>query len=282
MDRQWIENAKLEKAEELATIRKRILDDCKSFRLFDDEDKQIIEEEFDKYIEQVRENEFCANELLLCLDMNRRIRNRHKEDDRWSAENDLMAFEHLRNIGGMRELHKTIYLLGYGYDRYLDSEPQEFDGDIIITDPCYITRDGDWSAEGCDYGSEMQRLGLDHSMTRDTIYGDWGCTVYDDNTGEKLGEFCADAGMVGVFLLDEVLAYNPIFDYHKEKDWTTTWIKDFKGTVQFVVEYDCGVFGEDSDYAGQPWEDYSVVVVGHGVNKVTGERIDFRSKQTSL
>lgn len=31
---------------------------------------------------------------------------------------------------------------------------------------------------------------------------------------KNIGGFCADAGMVAVFLLDEVLKYNPNFDYH--------------------------------------------------------------------
>ena len=34
--------------------------------------------------------------------------------------------------------------------------------------------------------------------------------------------------------------------------------------------------------AGEKWEDYTVHVVGHGVNKKTGAPINFRSEQTSL
>lgn len=48
-----------------------------------------------------------------------------------------------------------------------------------------------------------------------------------------LGQFCADAGLVGCFLLEEVLAFNPTFNYHIEKPWTTTWIKDFDGDVEY-------------------------------------------------
>lgn len=68
----------------------------------------------------------------------------------------------------------------------------EFDGDIIITDPCYIIRaehhgttpltDDDW--EACGYGDNMEALGIHNYMTRDTIYGDWSCTVYNTDTNK--------------------------------------------------------------------------------------------------
>lgn len=109
----------------------------------------------------------------------------------------------------------------------------KFKGSIIITDPCYICKDGDWKK--CEYGDKMQVLGIENYICRNTIYGDWSCTTYDTDTGERVGKFCADAGMVGVFLLDEVLKYNPDFDYHIERPWTTTLIKDFDGEVEFEV-----------------------------------------------
>lgn len=156
------------------------------------------------------------------------------------------------------------------FTRYLDSEPMEFDGDIIITDPCYITKNDDWSR--CEYGERMERLGIRNCICRDTIYGDWSCTTFNSDTDEELGKFCADAGMVAVFDLREVLAYNPEFDYHTDKPWTTTWIKDFKGTVQFVVKH----------IEDEKWEEYSVEVIGHGTNKTTGEPINFIGKQTGF
>lgn len=131
----------------------------------------------------------------------------------------------------------------------------KFKGDIIITDPCYICKDGDWVK--CGYGNNMEVLGIKNYICRDTIYGDWSCTTYNSITDEVIGEFCADAGMVAVFLLDEVLKYNPDFDYHTERPWTTTLIKDFDGEVDFVIEED------------------EVKVVGKG-------NIDFVGRQTRL
>ena len=96
--------------------------------------------------------------------------------------------------------------------------------------------------------------------------------------------FCADAGLVSVFLLDEILKYNPAFDYHINKKWTTALIKDFNGTVKFVVKevkYECDW---ESPYhkLGEILTDYEVEVIGHGINKITGKPIDFIGTQTGL
>lgn len=113
-----------------------------------------------------------------------------------------------------------------------------FDGDIIITDPCYIINEennngDDW--EKCDYGEFMEALGFTKYLSSSTIWGDWTCAVYNTDTGEKIGEFCADAGMVAVFPLKDILKYNPNFDYHIKKPWTTTLIKNFCGEIDIVM-----------------------------------------------
>lgn len=64
---------------------------------------------------------------------------------------------------------------------------------------------------------------------------------YEEATEDlnKLGAFCADAGMVSVFLLDEVLKYNPDFSKWIEKHpWCVTTIRDFEGDVQYHVDED--------------------------------------------
>ena len=143
----------------------------------------------------------------------------------------------------------------------------KFKGTIIITDPCYIMRaehhgttpitKDDWRA--CDCGQNMEVLGIKHYICENTIYGDWGCTTYEiteDNykvinkfieaqeKGEdygidcsKLGNFCADAGLVAVFLLDEVRKYNPDIDkWIASHDWCVTTIPDFDGEVNYYVD----------------------------------------------
>lgn len=115
----------------------------------------------------------------------------------------------------------------------------------------------DWTK--CKYGRNMEALGISTYFTEDTIYGDWGCSTYKiaedpykvinnfveaEEKGEdygincsKLGDFCADAGLVSVFLLDEVRKYNPSIDkWIEEHDWCVTKISDFDGEVNYYVD----------------------------------------------
>ena len=115
----------------------------------------------------------------------------------------------------------------------------------------------DWSR--CDCGYNMEALGISTYFTEDTIYGDWGCSTYKiaedpykvinnfveaEKKGEdyridcfKLGDFCADAGLVSVFLLDEVRKYNPDIDeWIASHSWCVTTIPDFDGEVNYYVD----------------------------------------------
>lgn len=157
-----------------------------------------------------------------------------------------------------------------------DSEPKPFSGDIIITDPGYLMKSyDDWHL--CNLGDHIDKLGFTNYMVRDTIYGDWSCTTYNSDTKEVIGHFCADAGLVGVFLLNEVLKYNPGFDYHINNKHTTTLIKDFEGTVRFTVTEEFYEYNKNEQCT-----EYVVRVIGHGKNKVTGEPINFITEQTGL
>jgi hypothetical protein len=109
-----------------------------------------------------------------------------------------------------------------------------FKGDIVITDPCYIVQAGSDDWRKCEYGENMEALGIKTCLVRSTEYGDWSCTTYESGTGKEMGRFCADAGLVGVFLLEEVLRYNPDFDYHINREWTTTLVKGFDGDVEIT------------------------------------------------
>nr|DAT77760.1 MAG TPA: hypothetical protein [Caudoviricetes sp.] len=69
--------------------------------------------------------------------------------------------------------------------------------------------------------------------------------IYDDKMADatvdmkKLGVFCADAGMVAVFLLEEVLIYNPDFSkWIEEHPWCVTVIPDFDGDIQYHIDED--------------------------------------------
>ena len=133
----------------------------------------------------------------------------------------------------------------------------KFKGDIIITDPCYIdTKDNKmWSDNSIDLsnGSGLRKYGFTDYIWESTIYGDWSCTTFhlkeessnkpinelnnQDFYEDRLGEFCADAGLVGVFLLEEILAFNPDFKYPTNEydvHWATL-IKDFDGEIEYHI-----------------------------------------------
>lgn len=190
------------------------------------------------------------------------------------AEADDEQFDFEKQFHFIKSIEYDLYdirsLAYFQPDRYIDSDPVHFDGDIIITDPCYLlsrSNDGDdW--QDCDYGEDLGKIGLKHWMSRDTIYGDWSCTTYNKDTKEVLGNFCADSGMVCVADLNEVLSYNPDFDYHIAKPWTTTLIKNFSGTVRFIVR--------------KYKSDFYVEVKGTGVNTETKEPLNFITQQTGF
>ena len=125
----------------------------------------------------------------------------------------------------------------------------------------------DW--DKCNYGENMEVLGIYNYISESTIYGDWSCTTYqteeepkellesilrvlndnledgeyeDDESSvfcesKDIGGFCADAGLVGVFLLDEILAYNPEWkSWIEEHSWCATIIEDFKGEVEYYID----------------------------------------------
>lgn len=133
----------------------------------------------------------------------------------------------------------------------------KFKGDIIITDPCYIIKEDsdDWNK--CGWGENMGILGFTTYISEYTLCGDWSCSTPRKDVEAQLeelntlgrarwelmkqyGEDSVQAKIyddkIAVFLLDEVLKYNPDFDYHINREWTTTLIKDFDGEVNYYVD----------------------------------------------
>lgn len=121
----------------------------------------------------------------------------------------------------------------------------KFKGDIIITDPCYIIKDNSddwdkcgwscstWSTPRKDVEAQLEELNT-LGRARWELMKQYGedsvqAKIYDDKIADaslnikEIGHFCADAGMVAVFLLDEVLKYNPGFDYHINRNGLHTY-----------------------------------------------------------
>lgn len=146
-----------------------------------------------------------------------------------------------------------------------------FNGTIIITDPCYIAENKDWG-NGFNYNN---MIGFsDNYIWEDTGVGDgrWKVSklkntlgllelekfiddieeayynLYDNpsienqinleklvNQRETIGRYCVDSGTFGVFYLDEVLKYKPDF-LVEHGDWCYTIIKDFIGDVNVYTD----------------------------------------------
>ena len=186
------------------------------------------------------------------------------------------------DIGGKVEKHENytdetwnkIYLFEYA-EEYWRSIAYEVDRkeqretpmhihfehkDIIITDPCYIF--SNWDKFLNTHGTYEES---ENMLLRDTIYGDWSCTTFDDRGG-VIGRFCADAGMVCVYPLDEPLLDQKSVEEFKKKDWCATIIKDFTGDVSFVRHA-----GEEDEFGNNDW----LTVEGRG-------SVNFSGRQTGL
>ena len=135
--------------------------------------------------------------------------------------------------------------------------------DIIITDSCYLYH-------GIDEDDKRRKENPPCDLYADTIYGDWGCTVYNKDTKEKLGRFCADSGNVCVAKLKDVLKFNPNFEkWMKEHDWCVTLIKNFNGAVSIIYDI------EHYEYKGKQHKDLYCYVEGKG-------NINFIARQTDI
>lgn len=128
------------------------------------------------------------------------------------------------------------------YNR-ITMSPIHLEGDVLITDPCYWVKREDWGT--LEFGNTWNHLGITKSICRDTMYGDWGCHVFDKDSKEVLGSFTADAGMVCVCLLDEVRAYSGSQIDHCLENGCAMVVKNFSGDVRFeVIDNSLSVIGE--------------------------------------
>lgn len=146
----------------------------------------------------------------------------YTDSDKELVERTKHMKEILPNLDETRYLPRTSKLYDEEFHKLLEAEHE-----------WHMKYGDDWTKTGC--GNDLSIIGLTTYLSSDTLYGDWSCTTFNMDTKEPIGQFCADSGMVAVALLDEVLKYNPGFDYHKERLWTTTLIENFEGEVSFDV-----------------------------------------------
>lgn len=264
MTKEWAEKKVIKEKEVLEEKLKKIRGEIEKLESLDEIDREWVYKRLDG--ERNEHLHYCLKDVVFLI------------------QDFKESYEYTKLVTSLGLFYPDAFLDIYWPNRYIDSEAVNFEGDIIITDPRYFINDkDDWENSDCgrymepDDGFDM----FTSYMARDTLYGDWSCTVYNVDNGNELGTFAADAGMVGVYLLDEVLKYNPTFDYNQ---WVVAHIKDFSGTVQFVVIHTEGTYTEDTEYhkKGDKWEDYSVEVIGRGKNRITGEPLNFVGRQTGF
>ena len=88
----------------------------------------------------------------------------------------------------------------------------------------------DWQI--CNYGMEMNKIGFHNCITSPTYIGDWCWLVNDNITGQVLGQFSADSGMVGVFLMEEIINYDKtLLDKLKRLQQCACIIENYTGTI---------------------------------------------------
>lgn len=155
---------------------------------------------------------------------------------------------------------------------------ERFKGTLLITDPWYVSKFsaknplferstiyGDWSCTVFtgkfeDYKDEINAFQKKYSdFWEKTNFGEMDeadkfklheeYTAYKENFNKehgKLGEFCADTGMVAVFDFDALRYANiAIEKYFEDKPWLGTIIKDFDGVVSYeVIDKEAHIIGE--------------------------------------
>lgn len=284
MTHEWVEQKNKEYVEQFKNYPQELIDawyeipkEYRNFILGAEECERVI---------RLLKAQIKLGEPVCYKDIFRLVYETEEAQIKWRINIDLEKEDVEKYGDDICESFEKFYKMAYAYHNFLgygdpeltpyseaEDKVMEFDGDIIITDPCYLRRRDINNFDDFDLGKQ----GI-HGISSQTFYGDWSCHTFDminaDENGNPkiLGEFCADGGMVCVADLNSVLKYNAAFDYYIEKPWTTTLIKNFKGTVTIKIDQ------EPDDQ----WPSYTVHVVGKGINKETGEPISFDTRQTGL
>lgn len=127
----------------------------------------------------------------------------------------------------------------------------DFKGSIVITDPVNIIPANQLSWFFQKPNEFPTILGF-------TNYHCYTVGVYDSNNtehivlgerNERLGNFNTKSNMLGIFLLDEVIRFQPTFDYHIFEPWNTFWIENFDGEIVLVKNKQyLDVYGKGNKY----------------------------------
>lgn len=163
---------------------------------------------------------------------------------------------------------KSYYPENWDFNKEIDIDSSDFDVSLEC-EHNYQKAYQSWQEDNlnewdiCNYGDNLEILGFKQFYAHSTIYGPWGCRTYDRRTNTELGRFCSDSGMFGIFLLSEVLKYNPKYNGYRSQPWTAVVVPNFRGTIKVVN------FGDDNIGSS----DIRIVGIGS---------INFYTKQTEF
>lgn len=156
------------------------------------------------------------------------------------------------------------------------NKTMRFKGTIVITDPCYVdeknriencinesTIYGDWSCftyigtiEQCqdeiaawislylDFYQKYNFSGLSEEV-KSNLLSTYKADKRAHLESNCYGEFCADSGRVGVYLMEDIVkCYPEKKEWIKQHPWCATVIEDFDGEVEYVVDDGAHIVGK--------------------------------------
>ncbi len=126
----------------------------------------------------------------------------------------------------------------------------KFKGSIVIGDPSYFVKDGDW--EVCEYGDHMDKIGFSDYMT--IRFPDDPQVVIDKKDGNIIGGIAQDSGYIVVVYLDELKAYNT--DYEKG-----FWSEENR---TIILNFDGEVSSERVEVIIDGYKDFDTIITGNG------------------
>ncbi len=182
-----------------------------------------------------------------------------------------------------------------GFDKYeitpymkcLDSKNIHIKGKVIITDPIFLFNikiNGEitflqkaW--EVSDRGTKLEMFGFKDFICEDTSNGESFYEVYINQKRKPEGYFTSKTGIIGVFLLDEIMKFNPYFmDYYNYHMEDFAVINNFDGNVRVFRE----VYWENENLEIEKRIMYYKYLLGVGDNSRSKKHIVFKTKKIDM
>lgn len=175
-------------------------------------------------------------EMYVKLDMSLSILSNEFDELSFLKEYDIADLLYIQSYDNLVKDTKTMLL---------DRGPFQYDGDVIITDPCFFLDGDEWDNAKEIYPS---------IQFRDNLYGDGDfCVVDSDDSCKRYGTYYAESGSVCTVYANEVDEHVGIRNLNEE---CYTLLKDFHGTILFRVD--------EIKFDERKKPDYALNLIGNG------------------